>query len=78
MQWIIKTYGQLTNRELFNREQNLTAMTYDTMQPVDFIFNKTDTFCDLADLSGAPITVINASANAIMLLSRNQEHSMTV
>lgn len=56
IQWIIQTYGKLIDGELFNREQNLTTMTYDTTQPVDFVFNKIDTFYHLEDLSGAPVS----------------------
>ena len=51
MDWLISTYGKISESEMLNREQNLTALTYDTSKPVDFVFNEIDIFCDLSELS---------------------------
>ena len=49
--FLVNTYGKLTDEEMLNREQNLSAMTYDPAQPVDIIFNTIDRFSDLCDIS---------------------------
>ena len=54
--FLITTYGKLTDNDMITREQNLTALTYNTAQPVDIIFNAIDKFADLCDIQGDPLT----------------------
>ena len=53
--FLISTYGQITDAEMFHREQALTSMTYDAMQPVDVVFNSVDKFAGLAELQQSPL-----------------------
>ena len=54
--WLITTYGQVSEAEMLTKEQNLTALTYDTTQPVDVVFNAIDKFCDLSDLNNITVS----------------------
>ena len=40
IEWLTTTYGQLTEGQLFEREQNLSGLTYEPSQQVDFVFQK--------------------------------------
>ena len=68
--WIINTYGQLSETHMLSCKQNLTAFTYDTTQPVNIVFNEIDRYCDLADLTGLPIS------DRCKCQLKNQVHSL--
>ena len=53
--FLISTYGQITDAGMFHREQALTSMTYDAMQPVCVVFNSVDKFAGLAELQQSPL-----------------------
>lgn len=54
--WLSTTYGILTEGQLFDKGQNLSGLTYDALQPVDFVFQEINKFADLSKLSQLPIS----------------------
>ena len=48
--YLTTNYGQITEQELSDKEDELKTLVYDPTQPVDTVFNKINWFQDLCNL----------------------------
>ena len=49
--YLTETYGQITEQELSDKEDEIKNLTYNPTTPVDTVFNKINWFQDLCNLS---------------------------
>ena len=70
--WLIQTYGQVSEIAMLEKEQNLSALKYDTTQPVDFVFNAVNKFCDLADMNQMPVSDRRKCQFAYVILQKSR------